>query len=240
MNTKRTLIIAFTLLFIFQFRAQNIYYRVVPQDSLVLFNDTIRKVKFIFKDSLGKQDYSLHFKYVMRFFPSLEYNSIKVIFRKSKRVSRVKPSFWCFFQAPENRTYKMIFSTKSNPTLDSVLLKNLSFQSQLGMIASELGSVKDLSTDGFFDLIGWHFKQIARRARKKLDHDNDMKVLEAGCGYLLYALSAEEAEKLQIDRWHDAHAYAHYFRHYQNHFMSPEGIRGYIADMPIYVTHQFK
>jgi hypothetical protein len=149
----------------------------------------------------------------MRFFPSLEYEKIKIIFKKTKRVTHVKPSFLCFFQAPKNRTYKVIFSTKSNPTLDSVLLHNLSFNSQLGMIASEVGNLKELSTDGFFNLVGWHFRQLSRRSRKKTDHDNDMKVLEVGCGYLLLALSIEEAEKLQIDRWHDAHAYAHYFRH---------------------------
>ena len=113
-------------------------------DSLVLFNDTVHKVKFQYKDSSYKEDLSLHFKYVLRFFPSLEYNSIKVIFKPSKRVSRVKPSFWCYFQSPENRKYKMILSTKSNATLDSVIMKNLSFNAKLGMIASELGTVKEL------------------------------------------------------------------------------------------------
>jgi hypothetical protein len=220
--------------------AQHIYYKRMIKDSLELFNDTVHKVKFIYKDSSYKEDLSLHFKYVLRFFPSLEFNSIKVIFKPSKRVSRVKPSFWCFFQSPEKRTYKVILSSRSNPTLDSVLMKNLSFNSQLGMIASEIGSIKDLSTDGFFELIGWHVRQMTRKPRKRQEHDNDMKVLEAGCGYLLMALSEEEEEKLQISRWHNAHAYATYFRHYKNHFMTPDGIRNFIQDMPVYVTHKYR
>ncbi|MBK9282808.1 MAG: hypothetical protein IPM51_00645 [Sphingobacteriaceae bacterium] len=240
MKVKRILFLFLVIFGGFGLKAQYIYYKSMPEDSLILFKDSVSKLQFIYKDTSYKKDYTLHFNYVMRFFTKIEYNKIKVIFKKSKRVTHVKPSFWCFFQAPENRTYKVIFSTKSNPTLDSVLLHNLHFNSQLGMIASEMGNVKELSTDGFFNLVGWHFRQLSRRSRKKIDHDNDMKVLEIGCGYLLLALSMEEEVKLHIDRWHNARAYAHYFRHYQNHFMSAEAIKGYIKDMPVYVTHKYR
>lgn len=240
MSFKKSLFAVLLGLFFFSGTAQHIYYKRMIRDSLALFNDTVHKVKFVYKDSSYKEDLSLHFKYILRFFPSIEFRSIKVIFKPSKRVSRVKPSFWCFFQSPEKRNYKLIFSSKSNPTLDSVLIKNLSFNAQLGLIASEIGSVKDLSTDGFFELIGWHVRQWGRKSRKRVEHDNDLKVLEAGCGYLLLALSAEEEEKLQITRWHSAHAYAHYFRHYKNHFMTPDGIRNFIKDMPVYVTHKYR
>ena len=240
MSYKRAPVLLLFLFIVSVFPAQHIYYKRMIKDSLPLFHDSLKKISFVFKDSTYKEDFSLHFNYVLRFFPTIEFDQIKVIFKPSKRVSHVKPSFWCFFQAPQNRKYKIIFSSKSNPTLDSVIMKNLSFNAQLGMIASEIGSVKDLSTDGFFELIGWHFKQIFRKSRKALEHENDIKVMEAGCGYLLLVLSEEEEEKLQITRWHNAHAYAHYFRHYKNHFMTPDGIRNFIRDMPVYVTHKYR
>lgn len=237
MKTAIKAILIFTLCF-FKLSAQHIYYRNVTPEILSQFNDSSGKIVFVNKDSAA--DYSHHFAYMLKFFPTMEYHRITVIFKPMERAASVKPTFRCFFQGPQKRHYKMYFSTKSNPTIDSVLLKNLTTNEQLGLIARELGYVQDLSTDGFFDLVAWHFKQIARRPRKKLERDNEIKTLELGCGYQMLALSKVEEEKLKIENWHNAHAYTRYVKHFKSEFMSPSAIQNFIQDLPVYVSHQYK
>jgi len=231
------LIIAFCLVLSGQSVAQHIYYKKISIDSLKQFKDTSSRLVFVKKDST--LNFENHFNYILRFFPTMEYRKISVILKRGKRVARIKPTFMCYFLAPKNRHYKMYFSTDCKSTLDSVILKNLQLNSQLGLIARQMGYVWDLSTDGFFDILGWHFKQMARKSRKKLEHENELKVLENGCGYQMIALSKDEEEKLKIQNWTNPRAYTHYVRHYKNEFMSPGGILNFIKDMPVYVSHKY-
>lgn len=221
--------------------AQHIYYKHVDKEILNQFVDTANKVVFVKKYSKDSvEDLSKHFTYMLRFFHDMEFEKITVVFKPSQRVARIKPTFKCLFQSPKKRKYKIIFSTRSNATLDSVLINTLHTNEQLGLIARQLGYIQDLSTDGFFDLVGWHFKQLARKPRKRLEHENELKVLELGCGYQMLALSRAEDQKLKIENWHNARAYTKYVKHYRNEFMSPAGILNFIKDMPVYVTHKYK
>jgi len=218
-------------------KAQNIYYKNPSPEVLKEFADTISKLTFVNSDST---DYANHFKYVLKFFPTMEYENIKIIFKPSAKVTRVKPTFMCFFKSPEKRKYKIYFSNKCNSTLDSVTFKNLRTNSRLGLIARQIGHIHDLSTDGFFDILAWRIKQASGSAKKKLEHENELKILELGLGYQLLSLSRDEEEKLEIEKWLNAKAYAKHVKRNKNKFMSPQTITNFISDMPVYVSHQYK
>ena len=218
--------------------AQHIYYKKINLDSVRQFKDSVSRLVYVKKDTT--LNFENHFNYVLKFFPEMDYRKITVILKPGKRVARIKPTFMCFFLAPKKRHYKMYFSTKCKSTLDSVILNNLDLNSQLGLIARQMGYVQDLSTDGFFDLVGWHFRQKSRASRKRLEHENELKVLEQGLGYQMLALSIVEDEKLKIQNWTNARAYTKYVRHYKNEFMSPAGILNFIKDMPVYVSHKYR
>ncbi len=218
--------------------SQNIYHKHL--DSLVIrqFADTTNNIAFKNKDSL--MDFTNYFKYVLRFFPKMKYQNIEVIFKPSQHVSKVKPTFKCFFQSPDKRRYKIYFSNKCNSTLDSIILNNLDVNSQVGLIALQVGNIEDLSTDGFFDLLAWRFKQLSRKAKKKLAYENELRLLEFGLGYQILSLSKDVEEKLRIENWKNAKAYTKYVKSDKNKFMPQSTISNFIRDMPVYASHPYK
>ncbi len=219
--------------------AQEIYYKKLTDSIVQQFADTTNTFSFKSKDSL-KQNFTNYFKYILKFFPNMKYKSFKVIFKPSQHISKVKPCFGSCFKLTENRKYKIYFSNLCNSTLDSVILKNLQINSQLGLIATQIGYMDDLSTDGFFDMVFWRFKQLSRRAKKKQASENEIKLLELGCGYQLYSLSRDVEEKMKIENWKNAKAYTNYVTSDRNKFISQSTIAIFIRDMPVYASHKYK
>jgi hypothetical protein len=170
----------------------------------------------------------------------MQYDKIDVIFTPSRRISKAKPTFLCLFQSPEKRKYKVYFSTKSKSALDSVTLKHLDLNAQVGLIARQVSHIEDLSTSGFFDILFWHFRQLSKKAKNRREKAIEQKVLEVGLGHQLLALRKVNDERLQIERWTDARAYSYYFKHYRKRYMDQETIINFINDLPVYAQHQFK
>lgn len=217
---------------------QQIYFKYVDQEKINQFADTSHKVKTIKKDSTA--DYSNHFKYALKFYPKIQYGQIDVVIKPSKNPAHTKPTFMCLFQPPQNRRYKVYLSSGTQSELDSVILKNLDANSQMGVVARQVAQIEDLSTSGFFDILGWYFKQISHRARKKIIHECELRALENGFGYQLLAISKDDEEKLQIEKWKNAKAYGYYAKEYKNVYMASDVIRNFINDLPIYVSQDFK
>lgn len=219
----------------FSLNSQTIYYKTLPFEKLKEFSDTNSRLIFS-----GDTNFRSHFNYVLRFFAKMQYSQITIVFKEQKNPAKLKPGFATMFQAPQNRKYKLVFSSNSVSALDSIILKHLDLNSQLGLIARQIGCIDDLSTGGFFDNLFWHFKQLSKRAKNKLTRDIELKVLEAGLGYQLLSLSKRQEDKLSIDKWNDAKAYAAYFKQNKKRYMDPETIRNFINDLPVYATHSYK
>ncbi len=218
--------------------AQHLYYKQLNKEIISQFADTSNKVVFKQKDSIN--DYTNYFKYVLKFFPKIEYEQIEIVFKPSSHIAKIKPTFMDFFRAPINRKYKIFFSNKCNSTLDSVTFNHLPINSQIGLIARQLGHIEDLSTDGFFSLLGWRWRQMFSKKRQKVEHENELNVLELGFGFQLLSLGKEAEEKLKIEKWKNAKAYTDYTTGDKNKFMTPENILNFIKDMPVYASQKFK
>lgn len=218
--------------------SQNIYYKNVPDSVLTAFKDTANKI------IVANADSSLNFKnkfsYALSFFPKIEFQNIKIKFRKSSKVVKIKPTFGSIFKAPKQRAYKIWYSTLTETTLDSILLKNLTLNSQIGLIAVQLSRIEDFRTSGFFDLVGWHFKQFSGKARNKINYDDELRAIEAGLGYQLLSHSKEKEEKLKIEKWKNVKGYSSYMKQNKNRSMSADIIANFVNDQPIYHAQQYK
>jgi hypothetical protein len=183
MNKYLSLVAIITIFLAKTSVSQNIYYKNVPDSVLPAFKDTANKI------IVANADSSLNFKnkfsYALCFFPKIEFQDIKIKFRKSGKVVKIKPTFGSIFKAPKQRTYKIWYSTLTETTLDSILLKNLTLNSQIGLIAVQISRIEDFRTSGFFDLVGWHFKQLSGKARNKINYDDELRAIESGLGYQL-------------------------------------------------------
>ena len=217
--------------------AQNIYFKSVSDSVLPEFKDTANKIIVINGDTT--LNLKNKFAYALNFFPKIEFQTIKIKFRNSSKLVTVKPTFGSNFKAPKQRTYKIYYSNRTGTTLDSVLLKNLKLNSQIGLIAIQLSRIEDFRTGGFFDFFAWHFKQLSTKAKNKINYDDELRAIEAGLGYQLLSLSLETEDKLKIEKWTNVKGYSNYIKHNKKRSMPMDIILNFINDLPIYHAHQY-
>jgi hypothetical protein len=224
------------VLFIQQNFAQHIYYKNPDATVIKQFRDSARRVVNIDSNSLLKKQ----FDYILKFYPKMLVKNIVVKYTASKSVVKTKPKFSSIFKMPNQRVYTVSFSKHTKSTLDSVLIDNLSFNSQLGLIANQVSLIEDMSTGGFFNFIAFYFRHITRNGRKRLYADAEHKTLEVGLGYQLLAYNKESEENLRIENWTNTKGYSNYVKHYRNMTMQPQMILNFISDLPIYVSKHYK
>jgi hypothetical protein len=237
--TLRILLLLFlNCLLFFKNKGQHIYYKNPSPEAVKVFDDTLNRTVVLNNDSMGFT--KNQFNYVLRFYPNMQVKTILVKYKKSTTIAKVKPTFSSLFKAPNQRVYKVYFSRVSKSTLDSVLLKNLSFNSQLGLIANQISTIEDISTSGFFNCVSWYFKQTSSRKKNKLAKDAQLKTLEMGLGYQLLSLSSEIEEKLMIDNWKTTKGYKNYTKYIKSSFLKSNQIVDFIKDMPVYVGNEYR
>jgi hypothetical protein len=235
---QRLLIISFTFVSALYSNAQHLYYKNPESAKIMGFSDTLNRITIANADSnsITKDQ----FNYLLKFYPTMLVKNIRVEFKESISVAKTKPLFSSILKAPDQRVYKITFSKSSKSTLDSVLLNNLSFNSQLGLIAKQLSQVEDMSTGGFLDFVAWYFRQLTRRGKNKIEANAEKKTLEIGLGYQLLSLNVETAEKLNIDKWKSVKGYTSYVKYTKTVSLKPYLINDFINDLPFYVTREYK
>jgi hypothetical protein len=230
-------------LFIGPAAAQHRYYKNPDSTVVRQFKDSLNRTVLLAADSsapIAIGGLMSQFNYLLGFYPKMLVGSIRVEFKNSIAIARVKPQFSSIFKAPKDRVYKITFSKSTQSTLDSVMISKLSYNAQLGLIAMQVSHIEDFSTGGLLNFLGWYIKRLSRKARNKMDAEAELKTLEVGLGYQLLALNKENAEKLKIDNWQNTRGYASYVKYTRNRAMKPEMVSNFISDLPIYITQQYK
>jgi hypothetical protein len=238
MTTKLCVLVLWFLLADNTARAQHIYYKSPDYKVINRFWDTTHKL--ILKNVDSGNIVKKQFSYLLNFYPKMLFKNIVIEYKASPKVAKTKPTFPSIFKMPSERVYHIYFSTSTNSTLDSAILKNLSFNSQLGLIAHQLSQIEDMSTGGFFNFIGWYVKQLTQNGHDRIYKDAELKTLEVGLGYQLLAFNREFDERLKIDNWTDTQGYDNYIKHYKNRAMRPQKIIDLINDLPFYAGKQYK
>jgi hypothetical protein len=218
--------------------AQHIYYKNPDYKIINRFWDTTQRL--ILKNVDSNNTVKKQFSYLLKFYPKMLFKNIIIEHKVSPKVTKTKPKFSSIFKMPSERTYSIYFSTSTGSTLDSAILKNLSFNSQLGLIALQLSQIEDMSTGGFFNFIGWYVRQLSKKGHDRIYLNAEEKTLEVGLGYQLLAYNREFTEKLKIDNWTEVQGYDNYIKHYKNRSMRPQKILDLINDLPAYAGKQYK
>ncbi len=218
--------------------SQHIYFKHPERDFVTTFTDSNYRVAIVNPDSNSILEHQ--YAYLLKFYPNLLLKTIRVKFVNSKHPFKIKPKFSSIFKAPIQREYRVFYSKTTHSTMDSVLLNNLSFNSQLGCISIQLSLIEDLSTGGFFNFLYWYARNWSKKGRRKLYHDAEHRSLELGLGYQLYDYNTEFFHRLQIDNWQSTKGYSTYMHHYRNLPMKPALILNLIGDLPVYMSNSYK
>jgi hypothetical protein len=133
----------------------------------------------------------------LSYFPELKNVKIKFIVRARIAPLATIPTFFSLFRRHENRTYKVIISRKTVKMLDSILLKNLTFDAQAGVIGHELSHVSDMKRMSLWGLLKHAFRYtFSRSYGDQFEFGTDRICIQHGMGLYLLAWSREVRRKL--------------------------------------------
>jgi hypothetical protein len=176
-------------------------------------------------------DFKAQISGALLFYPELQ--GIKIKFRIKNVLSPLaaRPSIWAVFQKPKNRTYIVTISKKTLPFLEPILLKNLSFNAQVGVLGHEVSHIAEYNQkrSGFFiKLLFW---QLSKKRLDVFENNTDRRTIEHNLGYQLLAWSTEVRQKLKIKQWNGANTEGVVER---ERYMSPQTIEQVMSRLEQY------
>jgi hypothetical protein len=206
--------------------------QVLPQKEVTpafigaYFNDSLLLNKQI--DPTFKQQISG----ALLYYPELK--NIKIKFRVKKNLSPLaaRPVIWAIFQKPKNRQYIVIISNQTMERLEPILLKNLSFNAQVGVLGHEISHVLEYNRkkSGFFiKLLFW---QLSKKKMDIFENNTDRRTIEQGLGYQLLAWSTEVRQNLKIKQWKGANTEGVGVE--RERYMSPQTIEKIMDSLDLY------
>ncbi len=135
------------------------------------------------------------------FFPELKKTKITFKVKKTLVPLAARPRIWAVFQKPINRKYLITISSKTIGKLEPILLKNLSFNAQIGVLGHEISHIADFNSrkSGYF--IKLLFMQVNKKAMDMFEYNTDKRTIEHGLGYQLLSWSTEVRQNLKIKEW---------------------------------------
>ena len=135
------------------------------------------------------------------FFPELKNTHITFRVKKTLVPLAARPRIWAVFQKPKNRKYLITISTKTIGQLEPILLNNLSFNAQIGVLGHEISHVADFNSrkSGYF--IKLLFMHLSKKAMDIFENNTDKRTITHGLGYQLLAWSTEVRQNLKIKDW---------------------------------------
>ena len=180
--------------------AQNVV-QTFHQDSIL--SQEIAKLKELFGINKNiPQDFETQTLLALSYFPELK--DIKIKFRLKNRTTPLatRPTFFSLFQTAKKRTYLITISEKSNAQLDTIILKNLNLNAQIGVLGHELCHVSDYLNKGFGKMNRIGLDIIFSKKRiDSLEYATDLSCINHGLGYQLLDWSINVRENLKRKNW---------------------------------------
>lgn len=106
-----------------------------------------------------------------------------------------RPKVFSKMVKPEKQKYLVVISTKSTANLENVLLKNLPFNAQVGVLGHELGHTVYYLDKGFWDVLRIGISYLFPGYREKFEKDTDRRTINHGLGNQLYSWAKFIREK---------------------------------------------
>lgn len=166
----------------------------------------------------------------LQYYPELNITRIKFRVKKTISPLSARPTFLAIFRKPSKRKYIITISNSTMLKLAPILLKNLSFNSQVGVIGHELGHISFYQSKKGNYFIRLALMHLSKRAIDKFEFDTDKQCIDHGLGFQLLSWSKEVRNKLDLKQWVGANSP----KGKRERYMNPETIINYLNASPIY------
>ena len=168
----------------------------------------------------------------LSYFPELR--DIKIQFRVKNKITPLatRPSVIGMFRKAQKRRYIVTISKNSISFLDSIILQNLNYNAQIGVLGHELGHVLDFSKKSIGGMYNVIFGHLSKKYTDRFEFNTDQICIDHGLGYQLLAWSANVRENLKTINWQGADNLLPSAKN--ERYMNPSTIISIISTHPLY------
>ena len=140
----------------------------------------------------------------LSYFPELTDRKIK--FRVKNKITPLasRPSFLGMFQTAKKRTYIVSISKKSISFLNAIILHNLNYNAQIGVLGHELSHVSDFNNKSFGGMCKVILGHLSSKYVDRFEFNTDKICIDHGLGYQLLSWSNNVRENLKTSSWRGA------------------------------------
>lgn len=121
-------------------------------------------------------------------YPELKNVRIEFVYDKIRTTMAARPMASALFFKKKNRIYRIYINTDS-ARVRGVLLHQLPFDAQVGIIAHELAHIFDYESKNIWSLVKTGVGYLFAGYRVKLEKQTDMTVIKRGLGWQLYSFT---------------------------------------------------
>ena len=166
----------------------------------------------------------------LNYYPELHNVNIKFKVKKSKSPLSARPTLMAVVKKASNRKYIITISHSTYKKLTPILINNLSFNSQIGVVGHELAHISFYESKRGIYFVKLFFMHLNRHAIDKFEFNTDKICIEHGLGFQLYSWSKEIREKLTLNKWGGSNN----AKASEERYMNPNNIINYINNLKIY------
>jgi hypothetical protein len=181
------------------------------------------------------KEYEMQIMAALLYYPELKETNIDFRIKKAIIPLQARPTIWAIFRKNKNRRYVIRISSKTIEKLEPILLHNLSYNAQIGVIGHELSHISDFQSHRGAFLIKLLLWQLSPKKLDKMENKTDRLCIEHGLGYQLLAWSEEVRNKLRISNWNGVENLANEKNLLvKERYLSPGTIQSILIKHPIY------
>lgn len=168
----------------------------------------------------------------LSFYPELKNTRIRFKLKETFIPLAARPTLGSLlFKGKSKRQYQVIISNKSVATLNHILLAELNFNAQIGVLGHELAHTAHYTQLSRWDIICIGFRYSFKRFRNRFEYENDQRCIDHALGYQLLAWSKEVREKLNKENWGGA---LDNKKNNEEGYMNPRTIEKKLKRHPLY------
>ncbi|MBA2610763.1 MAG: hypothetical protein H0U95_02245 [Bacteroidetes bacterium] len=193
--------------------------------KVYLFNCAVTKNKTI------PLQYDTIVKIALLYFPELDNIKVRIRVKKQASPLTARPSISAFFRKASKRKYIITISNKTDSKFSAILLSNLSFNAQIGVIGHELSHINDYNKRYGTYFLKLLFMHLSKNKIDQFEYNTDLRCIEHGLGYQLLSWSKEVRLKLNLIQWKGI---KHLNEQGRERYMNPESIMKAIDQNQIY------
>ncbi len=167
------------------------------------------------------------------YFPELANTKIEFRFKRTNTAFSTRPSIGGIFQRRSHRKYIITISDSTEKILVPLLLKNLPYNAQVGIIGHELSHVADFNNKKFFGLLRNALGHVSQKYLNRFERKTDSLCIVHGLGYQLLSWSSYIRSTMHTENWTGS-VNIHKGPMRRERYMNPSTIQKQIDSNPLY------